>query len=193
MDPVQSVEALKLFNEKAEKLAELSFTEFAIARGTSFTVSASQGQPVTVDVVGPAAESIDAFVLTVRFFIQDKDHSSLRNLAAIYDGVPMSHELKEAFAGARQRFNGYLDQPAGVEVHGEALTRRRIVDVFVYGGLAHAEPEKKTIFDNWMSLPIMAEVLRHKFLGTLMEFIGLTAFIHDLNLRTIAEIENGAP
>ena len=88
MDTASIVAALDLFNEKARKLEGLSFTRILASQKTGVTLSWKEGDPVTIERSGPDDEAIDAFVLTLRFFIQDNESTSLRNLANLYAGLP---------------------------------------------------------------------------------------------------------
>ena len=81
MDVDAGLETLKLFNEKADKLESLSFTYGLADNGV--TISAKIGQAVESHRQGPDEESTDAFVLTMRFFVQDNESISLRNMAKL--------------------------------------------------------------------------------------------------------------
>ena len=53
MDTTGAVRDLRLFNEKAEKLEELSFTKTLVSQKTGVTLSWKQGSPLTVERSGP--------------------------------------------------------------------------------------------------------------------------------------------
>ena len=63
--------ALRLFNEKAEKLARLSFMAKLTQHNAGVTISVQNlsegGATVTQERRGPNEESIDTFVLTFRY------------------------------------------------------------------------------------------------------------------------------
>jgi hypothetical protein len=69
------IDALKLFNEKAVKLGGSDFLKKAVS-GQMIRLKQSLKFPIEVVGDGPNQESIDAFVLTFRFFIQDKHPQS---------------------------------------------------------------------------------------------------------------------
>lgn len=70
------LKALKLFNEKADKLLQSMFLKYIMEK-KKFTVefSAKKGEAVRIRKQLPNQHAIDEFVLTFRFFIQDNEDS----------------------------------------------------------------------------------------------------------------------
>lgn len=184
-------DALRLFNEKADKLSQLGFTRRMLGNNIQVEISGERGKPIEIIRNGPNQEEIDAFVLTFRFFYQDNERSSLRNLAEIYNGLSVSDELKHEFVEARKAINEFLDNPPPITIKflGEKLTRRKILEVFIYGGLAHANPEKKIIYDKWMLMPPLGNILLNEFCVILAQVLSVINFITELNRHAIEEIE----
>jgi len=186
--------ALKLFNEKAEKLANLSFIQELTAPNTGVTIAGKQQDDGTVAVTselrGPSQEAVDAFVLTFRFFIQNNERSSLRNIAAVYDSAPLDKALKDRFRSARDSINKLLDSPnlGNIKHNDVHPTNREIMDVFIYGGLAHASPNKHELFRQWMAFPPAAVLFQNTFtliLGNLLQGI---MYITRLNQKAIQQL-----
>ena len=152
--------ALRLFNEKADKLARLSFMEKIRHPDAGVTIkfdNPKDGTPtVTQERRGPEEESIDAFVLTFRYFIQDNEQTSFRNMEQHYLAAPLDPTLQQEFVKLRKGINDYLDEQVNINYNNEDLTRRRIMDVSVYGGFSHANEEKRRLYKTWMSDPFMA-------------------------------------
>ena len=185
MDRADVLRSLKLFNEKAEKLAGNNFSRRVFEQDSGVTISAAEGQPVVVERRGPDQESIEVFVLTLRFFIQDNEPSSLRNVAKVYDVVLVSSELKERFREARQLLNDYLRSATYHATQGGRLTNQDVLDTFVWGGLAHANPGMKERYDEWMSFGGFSEVFWNTLVVVLATFMKAIAYIHDLNAEVI--------
>jgi len=183
------LDALKLFNEKAEKLKKCSFTRLVFKEKSGITFSAKIGEPVKLERRGPNEEAIDAFVLTFRFFIQDNEKSSFRNISKVYDKLPISQQEKDLFMYARKKLNDLLDSGSILKIDNKTLvTKRHILYVFIYGGLSHANERKKKIFDYWASDSILGPLLQNEFvfiLATLMNFI---MYIQNLNEEVIKEL-----
>ncbi len=186
----KNIKVLKFFNEKAEKLKNLSFTKITLFKQqSSVSISAKVGKPVNVRRKGPDEEAIDAFVLTFRFFIQDNEKSSFRNLKKTYEGLPIPQQKKDLFNLVRKWLNEFLDSNSILVINGKPLSNRHILEVFIYGGLSHANEEKKKEYDMWMSNPILKPLVENEFvyiLGAVLQYI---LYIKSLNEEVIKEIE----
>jgi hypothetical protein len=191
------IAALRLFNEKAKKLNGLSFIKAITAPNASVTVSAKRKDDGTFEVRserrGPSQEAIDAFVLSFRFFIQDNETSSLRNIAAVYDAAALDEGLKERFRSARHAINRLLDSPnlLNISHNSVLLTNREIMDVFIYGGLAHATPEKYKRFQEWMAFPPAAVLFENCFALVLGKILHPIMYIVAVNQEAIEQLESG--
>lgn len=150
--------ALTLFNEKADRLEARSFTNKIANSGV--TLSGSLGQPAQAFRHGPDEEAIDAFVLTMRFFVQDNETISFRNMADVYSVLPVTKELTDKFNDARSKTNAGLDSATPISLNGTTLTSRVVFDTFLYGGLAHANAGKKATFDSWFRNPTLSRYYR---------------------------------
>ncbi len=163
-------EALELFIEKTNKLKALSFTESAQQVKVNLSWN-SDDKIMRSELTGPNSEQIDAFILTYRFFIQDNKqddvHCSFRWLAKnVLDDPDVSNHWKEEFSKARNSFNQFLDENPSIPaiLEGEPLlTRREIMEMFVYGDLSHKNQAKLELFKKRMSVPVLSELHRREF------------------------------
>jgi hypothetical protein len=144
IDAAETTRVLRLFSQKAEKL--LSSTA---ARRSLGPISASHRhhyeEGISGSYSGPDGEAVDAFVLTLRFFIQDNESVSLARMRTLYDEVAPP-DLATRFHRICKQLNNFLDQPTPLSVaEGSQLTRRQVLDYFVYGDFAHANSEKRAL------------------------------------------------
>ena len=184
-----AIETLKLFNEKADKLENLSFTKGL--GDTGLRITYNQNQPIQVERYGPNDESIDAFVLTIRFFIQDNEPTSLRNLSKLFSVLPISSELVEKLDNARTETNLGLSQATSLSLDEVDLTFRSIFDVFLWGGLAHANPKLKTTYDGWSEDPAFFLLLQDKFIHALRIILNMIFFARAVNKAALSQLNQG--
>lgn len=81
---VQTVRDLRFFNKKADDLLDSPFFQTVLEGSTRMVPEQTpEGSPY-LERRGPVEVEIKAFVLDLRFFIQDNERSSLRNMAGTY-------------------------------------------------------------------------------------------------------------
>ena len=181
------IKSLRLFNEKADKLMSLGFTKKIFGEKSGFTLSAKKDGPVVFQRHGPEGESIDAFVLTYRFFIQDNEKISFHNMSKIYDEREITQDKKNTFKNIRENINNFLNSNSIVKKY----TNREIQDIFIYGGLSHANETQKRIFDSWKKDQLIFEILENEFVWVLVNILNAIQAIARLNLNVLKEIEYG--
>jgi hypothetical protein len=154
---------LRLFNEKAEKLNGLQFLAALRAGKGSYKFEGRVGKPMQVTGDLATVDEVDAFVLTFRLFIQDNESISIRRLAALYAETPELASLTDRVSGIRSKMNGYLDGNSPIVWQKQPVSRRRILDVFLYGGLAHTHRDKTEEYSRWVEHEYMAIPFQSEF------------------------------
>ncbi len=188
MNQNEAIKTLQLFNEKADKLEGLSFTRGLPDSGV--TISGKLGEPIKAQRLGPNDEAIDAFVLTIRFFVQDNETISFRNVADVYASIPVTSDLVEKLNDARAKTNAGLDRQTNINLNGHVLTWREIYEVFLWGGLAHANPKKKAVYDTWVPNPILFPLLQNEFVEALTILLNMIFFTRALNKAALDQLQN---
>lgn len=159
MLPADHESRLRLYNEQVEVMLHSRFAAAMFGQVSGIQLSWEEGGPVEAEVTGPDEEAVRAFVLTFRMFFKDGDGISFREMAAIYGSasVPGGDE----YQWAREAINQFLDSPTMFNVNGERITHRRLLDVFLYGsGLAHANPDKRAVYEVNRELLVLDETGR---------------------------------
>lgn len=185
----KTVQALGLFVEKAHKLRSLRFTQHMLERGGKLKLSQEAGEPMMIEWEAPDPESVDAFVLTMRFFIQNNERSSLGSLERIAADPGLSMDWQAQYARVRAEFNNYLNMEAGpmqIMWGGHTYTHGEIMDTFVFGALAHANREKQELFEQWKQDKGIFVLFQYYFTHTLMTLLNAVAY-----LTSLAEKELG--
>ncbi len=195
VDVRSALRALRLFNEKADKLESLSFAKRLLSEESGFRMEYRPGEGITAARYGPDAESIDAFVLTLRFFVQNNEPTSFANMAKRYDGLCVASLLPESLANdfneLRDGLNRYLDGPTFVVLDETPLARRELYEVFLFGGLAHANEAKKALYDGWKNGPFtfFYLLLENEFVSILARMFHAILVARGLNEAAIAELQ----
>ena len=194
-DKEKAIYALKLFNEKAEELLSSTFARKMLEGETGFNLHwnwETENEITNFERKGPDKENIKAFILDYRFFIQDNEKSSFRNLKEIYSSNLLSAKFESRFDSARDALNNYLDTHSKFQFDykGEILTRRKIIDTFIYGGLSHANETKENLFKEWQSIPPFFPMIENEFVYSLAKILDPIAFMKNLNLEAIEELGN---
>jgi len=185
-----AIDALRLFNEKARRLEGLSFTKMIFEQPSGINIAARLGEAVKVERTGPGDESVDAFVLTLRFFVQDNEPCSFRNMSKIYESLKIPEQKKKAFEYARNFVNNHLDKKSSYTINNVELTRRNIFETFMYGGLSHANPDKKQEYNGWMENPILGPLLQNEFIFTLGNLLNAIFYVERLNEEVMKELKD---
>jgi hypothetical protein len=184
--------ALEFYNEKAEKLLNLSFTESVSKRKTRLSISATRNSDgilvSTSERKGPPSESIDAFVLTFRFFIQNNEKCSIGKMAELYSSSNIEMNFKEEFLEIRTLTNDFLDTVPDlhIAIDDRLMTRREIVEMVIYGDLSHANDKKRAIHQSWTRSEISRDILNYAFVFILSRLTLPIRALRDLNLRVLA-------
>ena len=190
------IEALELFNEKAGKLLNSAFVGALASGKTGATISGRRQEnglfEISPELRGPSSEAVDAFILTFRFFVQDNETTSLRNIAKIYIEIGDDDEFLSRFNSARDSINQFLDLPnlMNITFNNSTPTNRDVMETFIYGGLAHANPKKCQVYMAWMGFPPASVLFHLCFNDVLGQVLRAISFVKNLNEELILKFES---
>ncbi len=184
-----AIETLRLFNAKVERLQSSSLVAILVQQGSRLTLSwTAETSLLQLALSGPTAEQVDAFVLTMRLFMQDKDRISLRNVARLYESLRVSEDLKKYYAMHLANLNKFLDGHAFIAIDGDRPTRREVLETVLYGELSHVEPAKQSRYRAWVANPLAGGMITFEFVGILQMYIRTLAVMAEINRRALAEL-----
>lgn len=126
-------------------------------------------------------DEIEAFVLAYRQYTQNNDPISIGSLGKIYEEAWMHLGARKNFTEVRRRYNQSLDANSKLLIGDRTMTTRELVEIVIYGGLAHSNPEKARIFEEWENSGIMGFVWA-EFFAAMRDLM-----IHLRMLRTLNE------
>lgn len=149
------IATLELFCEKVDQLFRGSFRTQA-RQDIGSIVEWKEDKGWDSIYVGPTEESVAAAVLTLRFFIQNNESVSLHNMAALYSDLAVIDNVRRSrWLDLRNRLNAFLDQPTSIAIdEGKCLTHRGVMELFIYGWLAHTnDPQRVQILKAYSQTP----------------------------------------
>ncbi len=193
-DKEKAIQAIKSFNKRADEMFESTFVKKMFEEKSGVTIFGNykaDEEEINSERSGPNREFIKAFVSDYRYFIQNNERTSFKNMSEHYNSALLSDSIKSRFSSARDAFNSFLDFPSNVQIqfNGEILTRSIILYTFIYGsGLAHASGEKEEIFLQWESIPYFLPIIENEFVDILAKSLDVIAFIRNLNLEALEEL-----
>jgi len=173
----EAAAAVELFRQKFGKLQRSSVWQAIQTNQIRFSVSAEIGDPVRLAVEGPSEEAVDAFVLTVRFFLQNNESISISRLVGLLESLPLESDLRARVTEMRTAFNAALDRPCGIQVDSVHPSNRDVLEIFIYGGLAHANQRKRAEFEGWSRQPIVFGMMSQVFYSTLVKVLHFLVFL----------------
>ena len=185
----KEIDALKLFNVKAEEILKTGFVQYLNERKPFRISLEGEGSEAKLETILPDQNSINSFVLIFRLFYQRNDTCSFSNLARVYDKAKLSNELKNEFSQVVKIRDQYLSSifPYGIK-DCTATTMKDFFDMVLYGGLAHANPHKAHEFYRLMSTPTVAALVQMVFCSILEFMLRAIVYVSWINKKAIEEL-----
>jgi len=183
---------LTLFEEKAGYLLELSATkELLKAQRSNLHFDCETGW--TSSYHGPGGEAVDAFALTLRLFVQQREPISIRRMKALYPTLEVPEAIRLEFLEACERLNAYVDSATGLSIEeGKQLSNREISEIFLFGNLAHVENrQKRETFEALRGGPFFSAFQIH-FGMVLRAFVVAIGVLRNINRRALDHLRSAA-
>jgi hypothetical protein len=179
----EALTRLQLFNDKAEVICRSRFRTQVFRPDHGFSWITPGDGSMQTEWRGADEDATNALALNLRFFIHTGDKITPKQILELYDGLPVGDHEKRAIREAVDAWNQLLASPI-VVIAGELFSCRSYLDVFMYGGLAHADADKRRSYEEWMKSAGSA-LLKHKFEKIAKSIIYIVNGIRIVNQRTI--------
>lgn len=201
---------LKLCNEKISKLEtsrfhktlqEEEFTVITKFVGSPAAITRRENtdsDSVSISIFGKIEsylpifdqDNVDAFALTFRQLTQNNDRISIGNLSReIYGSQWLFKEARVNFGQIRDGLNQYLNSAIFLQLSKRGtISRRKLVDVILYGGLAHTNDAKEKIFRSWMDSGFSG-LFWAEFFETMVNVLNKFLVIKEINDNIITIFE----
>ena len=185
------IRILERFNEKMDRLRERGFAEDS--RGGGAIVRWEKDRGWDGIHVGPSEKTVEATILTLRFFIQNNESTALSNIAKMYADANIEAEISAQLFEVRDSLNSYLDAPSNLSISEEGpMTHRDILNLFIYGDLAHAN--NTTTEANYRAIRQTAffPLFQDDFTKTVQLLMSALIEVQQINCAAIDQLRCGA-
>jgi hypothetical protein len=184
----REAKALQLFSSKLERLRDGRFARILKTEGFERTVSFQIGGATTVEKRGPDDDSIQAALLTVRFFIQNNEACSLKNIGDLYEKPGVPEVLRNEMRYIRKILNDYLDSDRSriASLGATKLSPRKILYAILYGDLAHSSKDHRKIYEKLFSTPFSTSLAEVDFMKTMIIIYHAVFTVGELNKKLLA-------
>lgn len=147
-------------------------------------------ESVSSERIGADLEATAAAVLTLRFWMQPRDGIKLGEIVALYNELPVDEDIilwvNTNYGDHLRRMDG--SQHFEVEVDGVKLTQRVLLKTFVYGGFAHANDDKRKLYEQLISPPMKA-FMEGMFEAAMCDFLRFVFWLAKMNEHSIPALE----
>ncbi len=175
------------FSEKVNRLQSSSLLQFMTSKGWKVDWNFEAEQPGDQALM-PQTEQLEAYILNLRFFIQDNEPTSLRNIAALFKMECKDPTLLREFMEVREAINRELDRDLWFKFNGETVTYRTIFDGMIYSRFAHANKGEHQLFEKMATHPFGYMLAMDEFLRCIrVVHIGLL-FVNKLNAAAFPQM-----
>jgi len=192
MSSQNEIETLEIFILSVDELSQSKFIKEVEENGIGTGIHCDFGSgTLTSYKVTPELDSLKAFVLTIRFFRQNNEPTSLSRMEQMILSLKIDKALKREFSDTRKALNAYLDEEPDVIIEGiKALnTRRDIFETFLYGRFAHANREKRKTLKNLMESVQAYDDMEAIFNTILVQFLTKLKIMREVCQKIKAELE----
>lgn len=190
MTPDKSQRVLERFNEKVEKLERLQFLREPPQIGAIVTWERNVGWDGVH--VGPKEQAVDSTVLTLRFFLQKNEPTSLMMMAEMYPTLAVSSALVKEFLSLRLDLNEYLDAPSNLWISEDRpMSHREILEMFLWGELSHANEKLERQYQE-VSKTALFPLFQADFVVTVRNFVMTLCMMSNVNAQALEELKSGS-
>lgn len=184
------IRILERFNEKVDRLNQREFVEEA--KGGGSLLQWQKGLGWDGIHIGPSEKTVDATILTLRFFILDNESTSLNKMAKLYLDLHDEPRLSTQFCEIRDRVNSYLDTPSSLSIsEAGAMTHREIFDTFINGDLAHSNDAMKEAKYRSISQTALFPLFQHDFASTVQLLLSALNKMQEINYVALNLLRSG--
>jgi hypothetical protein len=173
-DKESKIELLKLFIERVDKLRNSSYVRAIHETPLKLTISGNMAEKTLLfknTDVNP--EHVDAFLFTLRLFIQEKDSISVEKMGSMIGSLEVSKEPKVRFFKQKEFLDKFLSEQSMMRIDDDLPTNNDVLRTVLYGFRGHLKTEepKYRRYKEWSSNPIALSIIEFTFNSVLITYI----------------------
>lgn len=182
---LDSKRQLEDFIERAEKVRKFSYLDGG-ENILGFQISDER-----IDFYQPTDEQLEAVVLNLRLFLRNGDGISFRELAKLCEDPDISKYWKDEFIAIRQILNIRLDIEVVEKSNKGKLTNKDILNMFVFGKLAHKDPEDihNKLYRKWVTSDVEYKILLNIFHTVVLSVLSAVFNISLISRKELQQTE----
>jgi hypothetical protein len=185
----ETKQILDMIVEKANKLRSYSFEKHVAEVGLGFKGTKQDDGTWLLEFGIPDVKERDAFLLTFRLFYQENEPISFPYLLKLLNDPSLSDEFRNQVALIRQDYFDYITGYSNytVKLFEGHPTRKQMIDVGLYGGLAHTNRlDRIEQYRIWARDDVRAFLFEQEFAAFLLRILD---FIYKLSDSCLHELE----
>jgi len=192
MNKTELIQKLNEFNTYASEIFELSFPKKTWRIRRKIHYQKGKGTHSWLEGM-PKKEAIKASCNDLRKFIQPNDTLEIKKLTPLYNSNLIDQSEKLTFNKIMSSFDKLNQEKVSIFIDGEQLTRKKILEVFLYGNYSHRSEEAKKIHDSWQkNHPLVYQDLEAEFIVTLNLLLQIINNLASLNKMVLEKLKFGS-
>ncbi len=189
-DKISRLENSRFFNNSAiafsfdnAKGKILSVDRVIDEDGEPFIQLECRAQPENLQIHFFDLDNIEAFVLTYRMLTQNNDRYSISQLAQNYD--QLDGYFGEWISHLREQNKLFLSMDSPLQFSDTPISNQELLDVVIYGHLAHSNEKKQSLFRHWTRWPNHENALWLSFDHTIRSSMQILQHFRDVNAAAL--------
>ena len=102
---------------------------------------------------------------------------------------PVDKGLIDNFNAARDALNSFLDSKTFLTVNGRQFAFREVFEIFMWGGLAHANEKKRNTFESWRRNPLVFPIVQNEFVYAISRILQVIFYVAYLNEQALEKLK----
>ena len=165
---------LEALVNKAQKIIDSGFDQHIKKVGLNFRMTRAENDEYVIEFGLPDEVRLDAIVLTLRMFTQNKESFSFPNIHGLLRDKELSEDFRNGVIAIRRDYFDFLNSHSDytVKLFDGRPTRGEMLQTVLYGDLAHInDPNTVQRFQNWSRDDIRSNLLRQEFTSIILGII----------------------